>query len=120
MLSIPEITPEKFEELERKHSELFVSRSTLGESLFRCPSDGEYADMQDAVASGKPEILRNAARKYALRCVVWPERSVLEELLKRRPGLAISIASDINKMAEGDVETRAKKPETPSSEPASI
>lgn len=120
-----EITPEEFEDLQdqlaakNKPTELYTAQTGQGEMLFRCPNTSEYNQCMDVLQSERsnPTARRNAARKYVLRCVLWPKRDVLTSLLDAKPGLASHIAIQITEVAEGNEEALAKKPEPPSTEP---
>ena len=112
---IDEISAEKFEALESQVGDLYEARSGQGVFLFRCPTEDEWVLFERGTTDEQTSVeVRKAAFKIILRTIVYPERAVVESILKKRPAIAGVLLKQIAEVAKGSEEQRAKKPEAPS------
>lgn len=112
---INEINAAKFEALEAEHGELYEAKTGQGTILFRCPSEDEWVLFERGASDDQPALeVRKSASKLVLRTSVYPERAEIEAILKKRPAIVGVVLKQIAEVAKGSEESRAKKPEAPS------
>ena len=108
---VPQITAEKFNELEIKHGDLFTAETGQGVFLFRRATKPEYRRATDKVQRKGQDAI-SGMEELASCCVVYPDRAEVLSHLDRYPGLAPVLFLAINQVAEGDERARAGKPQT--------
>jgi hypothetical protein len=75
-------------------SEIQVVQSARGQGvvIVKRPSHASYRQMIDAVANGKT-ALSAINERFAFQCLVYPERSEFERILKTESGMLERVAS---------------------------
>lgn len=105
-MKIEPLTEEKFEELREKHGELFEADTAIGKVYVRRATKHEFRRAVKKVRDGNLD----AQDELAVCCAVFPGPGEMSRLFERYPALSIEIAEVITNVAQGEEESRAKKP----------
>lgn len=105
-----ELTDEKIAELKQKHGKTLVAvEAPNGETVVvRRPTKEEWADFTDSVVRDKTSK-HACMERYALQCIVMPERAAAAQLLAEYPAFTASLSVEINKLAGASDELSVKK-----------
>lgn len=98
MTSIDEAT---LKELQDKHGEVFVTDVAGREFVFRRATEIEYFRCLGAASKDQAQVPR-AMHKLAHDCVIYPEMTAFSAIVTKAPGIALRIATEIMKVANGE------------------
>jgi hypothetical protein len=105
-----ELTEEKIAELKQRHGKTLISVECPGGEtvVVRKPTKEEWADFTDSIVRDKTSK-HACMERYALQCIVFPERGDAVKLLAEYPAFTASLAGEINKIAGAQDELSVKK-----------
>jgi hypothetical protein len=99
------------EKLTKEHGELAFAVVAGVEFAFKCPTDTDYEEYQQAIlnAGNDRKKIGPAFRQYCLSCVVAPSPDELAAAFRKQPAAPSRIADKLSELAGADVEVTVKK-----------
>ena len=90
------------ETLERLESEeLYLARGSWGEARFRPPQEPEFRRFVTTSARDGADLYA-AQKALVVDCLVEPDRKTFSQIIARKPGLVVKIASDLIALAQDE------------------
>ncbi len=90
------------ETLERlEGEELCLARGSWGEAKFRPPQEPEFRRFVSVSARDGADLYA-AQKALVLDCLVEPDRKTFSQIIAKKPGLVVKIASDLIALAQDD------------------
>lgn len=102
------LTEELEAKLRQEHGDLVVARTKHGDLAFRCPTDMEHEDFQEALIKAKSNKSA-ACRQYCLSALAFPKRDAAVAIFEKLPALPASLADHLSDLAGANVEITVKK-----------
>ena len=101
------LTKEQEKQLRDAHGEFTAVSTKMGAAAFRVPTRAEYAQYNRYLFDEKTRA--NATGYLVSACVVLPDRKTFETWLDKYPGIVLTCADAVNKLAGVDTEAQTKK-----------
>jgi hypothetical protein len=81
--------------------ELYLARGTWGEARFRAPQEPEFRRFVATSARDGADLYA-AQKNLVMDCLVEPDRKTFSQIIAKKPGLVVKIASDLIALAQDE------------------